>query len=135
MPRGRFAVVRWAGPGVPEGLSSGPLTSALTGTRNHVRNHVRSICPRFGPSHVLGHTVQVALSQVRLAGHKTSAQTGASGPTLGARLNIGRGQGCMRATCPTAGAGGPRQVNSGAVSGATLDRPDKGPVDRRAGGT
>ena len=33
---------------------------------------------------------------------------------------------------PTAGAGGPRQVNSGAVSGATLDRPNYGRPDRRA---
>jgi small subunit ribosomal protein S10 len=32
-------------------------------------------------------------------------------------------------THPTAGAGGPRQVNSGAVSGATLDRPKlAGPI-------
>ncbi|MGV7338066.1 hypothetical protein PJI17_04475 [Mycobacterium kansasii] len=32
--------------------------------------------------------------------------------------DFGRLQGCVRATRPTAGVGGPRQVNSGAVSGA-----------------
>src|ERR1700751_5875153 len=36
---------------------------------------------------------------------------------------------------PDRGAGGPRQVTSGAVTGAMLDRPESAESNRRAGGT
>lgn len=74
--------------------------------------------PGFGRSGDLGHTVQVALRQVCAWPGTRPAPTRARPATSLERDRFRRLQGCVRATRPTAGVGGPRQVNSGAVSGA-----------------
>jgi len=75
----------------------------------------------FGRDRDLGHTVRVALSQVCACQGIRPAPTRAPPVPIWSATNFGRGPGCVRATHPTAGAGGPRQVNSGAISGPGLN--------------
>src|SRR5208283_3552043 len=82
-----------------------------------------------GQTHDLGHTVRVALRRAcAWSGIRPAPKRARPVPSLNATI-YGRERGCVRVTHPTAGAGGPRQVNSGAVSGATLDRPETGRVE------
>jgi hypothetical protein len=81
----------------------------------------RTGCPMgFGSGRGLRHTVQVVLSRVRLPQgafrerHPTSATPAHPVPTSQAGFSTSRG--CVRVTHPTAGAGGPGQVNSGGGS-------------------
>ncbi len=77
---------------------------------------------RFGRYRDLGHTVRVALSRVHAWPGIRPAPTRARPVPIWSVTNFGRGPGCVRATHPTAGAGGPRQVNSGATTGPLPDR-------------
>ena len=77
-----------------------------------------SVAEGFGVGPVLRHTVRVALSQVRLVGHTTSALAGASGPSLDRVGLFGAGECAQGRHTRARGSVDHRQVNSGGIASA-----------------